>query len=157
MEKTKSCKGKHFQWYVCVGPNPLTELYASYILHSKLCFLNFGLHIPRPRQVEPPAKCYAEVVIINRISANSYDIVQAYSYKVLELLLLLSLAITSTLMQIVPIISSLCLNHKVYIKSIRFFINLYKLVSSLAVATWYQSTPHILPFCPCWFVLNISV
>ncbi len=33
-QKTKSCKGKHFQWYVCVGPNPLTELYGSYILHS---------------------------------------------------------------------------------------------------------------------------
>ncbi len=36
-----------------------------------------------------------------------YDIVQANSYKVLGLLLLLSLAITSTLMQIVPIISRL--------------------------------------------------
>ncbi len=59
------------------------------------------------RQEEPPAKCYAKVVIMNRISANSYDIVQAYSYKVLGLLLLLSLAIASTLVQIVPIISSL--------------------------------------------------
>ncbi len=104
MEKTKSCKGKHLQCYVCVGPNPLTELYGSYILHSIWCFLNFGLHIPRPRQEEPPAKCYAEVVIMNRISANSYDIVQAYSYS--YRVLLLTLAIASTLMQIVPIVSS---------------------------------------------------
>ncbi len=33
-EKTKSCKGKQFQWYVFVGLSTLTEIYCSYILHS---------------------------------------------------------------------------------------------------------------------------
>ncbi len=69
-----------------------------------MMFLKFWFTYPTPRQEEPPAKCCAEVEIIHIISANSYDIVQAYSYKVLGLLLLLSLAIASTLVQIVPII-----------------------------------------------------
>ncbi len=66
-EKTKSCKGKHFQWYVCVGLSTLTELYCSYILHSMWYFLNFALHIPRPHQEEPPEKSPVEVVIIHTI------------------------------------------------------------------------------------------
>ncbi len=86
---------------------------------------------PTAHQEDPPAKCYAEVVIIHRISANSYDIVQSSRTFTLA-------AIGHYLNSHADFAhykSSECLNPKVYIKSIRFFINLYKLVPSLPVAT----------------------
>ncbi len=42
-----------------------------------MMFLKLWFTYPTARQEDPPAKCYAEVEIINRISANSYDIVQS--------------------------------------------------------------------------------
>ncbi len=117
-EKTKSCKGKHFQWYVCIGLSTLTELYCRYILHSIWCFLNFAYHTYSTAPSERTStKCHVEVVIIIQFnkSANSYNIILAYSYKILRLLLLLlSVAIASTLMQIVPIVSSQCLYQSLY-------------------------------------------
>ncbi len=60
------------------------------------------------------------------------------------ILRLLSLAIASTLMQIVLIVSSQSvLYHKVYFKSIVVFINLYKLAQRLPVPTVRDICPHL--------------
>ncbi len=61
-----------------------------------MMFLKLWFTYPTAHQEDPPAKCYAEVEIINRISANSYDIVQSSRTFTLAV-------IASTLMQIVPI------------------------------------------------------
>ncbi len=75
--------------------------FAQHMMFHKLWFT-----YPTAPSGRPSSKVLRRSIITHRISANLYDIVQANTYKVLGLLLLLSLAIASTLMPIMPIVSS---------------------------------------------------
>ncbi len=108
----------------------------------------FGLHTPRPRQEEPSTKCHVEVVIIHTI-----DQISKFIWYCTSVLIQNSTTFTPTAVIGLCLNShadcahskqSECLYHKVYIKSIVFFINLYKLVLSLPVLTVHDICPHLM-------------